>query len=164
MGTEGSEGLLAHGWHVYQFQKPCHVSAHDRRCVCRGRHQRKWSMPDDWRTIQAWYAAKSLAGRRGNGSDLFVNPSFEEVRTQFIRLFPKIKVPAEWTIRKTLQRRGLPLRTIRPGRPKGSKDTYKRERRNNSHRNRLTELLVLAKRRLLAMRAALDKCCGRVAH
>jgi hypothetical protein len=92
----------------------------------------KWPRPDDSRTIMAYNTAKRLAGvREGNGGfDPFVLPSFEEVRIEFIGLFPKIKLPADWTIRKQLKRRGLPLRRV-PGRPKGSKDRLKRKRRNN---------------------------------
>jgi hypothetical protein len=93
--------------------------------------EEKWPMPDDWRTIQAYHAAQSHAGRSNNGFDPFVNPSFEQVRTQFIRLFPKIKLPAEWTIRKQLKRYKLTLRAVPSGRRKGSKDRLKRKPRND---------------------------------
>jgi hypothetical protein len=45
-------------------------------------------------------------------------PTLAEVKEQFIQLFGERLLPADWTIRKTLKRMGIPLRAGQRGRPK----------------------------------------------
>lgn len=87
--------------------------------------------PTDFRRrqIEAWGAAYAQTGRTKNRFDPFAEPTLQQVKAEFVRLFPKAKLPADSTFRQTFRELGLPLAKDKGGRPKGSPDSYKRKRK-----------------------------------
>jgi hypothetical protein len=75
------------------------------------------------RQIEAWDAA--WCKHRGDNA---VMPTLAQVKDEFKRLFPKARLPADRTFRRTFRELDLPL-SSQIGRRKGSKDKIKRKRR-----------------------------------
>jgi hypothetical protein len=87
--------------------------------------------------IEVWSAAYQLVGRTEEGFDPFVEPTLRQVKEEFVRLFIKEQrpanstwsqwlqelkdrgeIPSDYSIRKILDRHGLPWRKDKSG-PRG---------------------------------------------
>ncbi len=70
--------------------------------------------------VEAWLEACLRAGRSKTGFNVSALPTLREVQEQFVRLFGEQNCPADFSIRRTLNRLELNLRRDRVGRPKNS--------------------------------------------
>jgi hypothetical protein len=87
------------------------------------------------RQIEAWDAAVVL-DEQATGNP-WIKPTLGQWKKQFQKLFPKAKLPADMTFRRTFKELKLPLAKERTGRPKGSRDKPNVERKLRSDKGKL---------------------------